>query len=499
MMRRLFFQLSSQSSVYGLSAAASKLVGLVLVPVYTHLLTQADFEHLWILLSPYGDFSAVLVLGLDMAAAVNFYADDDVDRRRQVLSTFLTFELVLTTGASLALFAAAQPLAALLLGDTRWTGAVQLAVALVPFSTFVTIFLDIARLSRQPWRYLTIALGSLVLTAILIIVAVVGLGWGVVGVLGGTLLGNAVFAGVAWAVTRPGGGLSLPLLRRMLRMGLPLVPATLAYWVINFSNLWFLDHLASLNDVAILSLATRLVAPVVLLVTAFQIAWVPFSLSIARQEAAAPVYARTLLYFLAATFATLLLLALFAQPLIVFFGTEAYLPQTRAPAVLGSPAAQVLALAGMSSIAYGAYYIVATGVNLTGRTVHIGWTTVVAAGVSIALNLLLIPPLGILGAALASLVANLVPVLLLYRIAQRLHYVPYDLGRVGLLVGAGVAGLVGAALVQGPLLAWDLLALRAVLLAAFGAALFALGIIRGRDVAELSRWARGLARRAVRP
>jgi len=78
----------------------------------------------------------------------------------------------------------------------------------------------------------------------------------------------------------------------MLLLGLPLVPATVAYWVINFSNRWFLAGITSLEQAAIYGLATNLSAPVVLIVTAFQIAWVPFSLSIARHESAGPVYAR---------------------------------------------------------------------------------------------------------------------------------------------------------------------------------------------------------------
>jgi O-antigen/teichoic acid export membrane protein len=217
----------------------------------------------------------------------------------------------------------------------------------------------------------------------------------------------------------------------------------------------------------------------VLVVTAFQIAWVPFSLSLARHEAAPHVYARTLLYFLGGALGALLLLTLFATPLIEVFATPAYLP-----------AGRVLALAGLSSVASGAYYIVATGVNLAGKTAHIGWTTVVAAIVSIALNVLLIPTWGVLGAAVAGLIANLIPVALLYMVAQRLYRVPYDLPRVVALAGISAALLLAATLLQGPSFAVDL-ALRGALLAAFGAALLALGVVRPGHLRALGRRLRG--------
>jgi O-antigen/teichoic acid export membrane protein len=372
----------------------------------------------------------------------------------------------------------------LLFSSLEYTAYIQAAVLIIPFATFVTLFLDVARLVRLPLRYLTIAVGNLLLTTVLIVAAVVGLGLGLTGVLWGTLLGNVSFSLIGWWLTRPQytWRFSSAMLRRLLMLGLPLVPASLAFWVINFSNRWFLAGINSLDQVAVYALATKLCAPVVLIVTAFQIAWVPFSLSIARDTAAEPVYARTLLYFLAVTFAALLGLTLFAEPLILIFATPVYLP-----------AAQVLALVGLSSIASGAYYIVATGVTLTGRMVHIGWTTIVAALVNIALNLALIPPLGIVGAAVAGLVANCIPVVLLYIVAQRLHYVPYDLPRVVLLAGTSAAFLGAATLihVSPPMLD---VAGRVVLLFGFGAALLLLGVIRLRDLTELRR----LAVRAVR-
>ena len=72
----------------------------------------------------------------------------------------------------------------------------------------------------------------------------------------------------------------------------------------------------------------------------------------------------------------------------------------------------------------------------------------VAAGISIALNLALIPVFGVVGAAFAGLVANLIPVVLLYIIAQRIYPLHYDLPRALALCGASAVLLVAATLVQ---------------------------------------------------
>ena len=425
-----FVQLSKESFVYGLTAAAARLVGFILIPIYTHVLTTSNFGILDLMTTGTPILSSVLILGMDASIAISFYETDDLTKRQAIASTFLLFEFGFALVSCGLLFLAASPIALLAFGDVSFTPYVQLGLATVPFAIYVTMFLDISRLVRVPLRYMLISLGNLLLTSLLIILAVVLFRMGVEGVLAATLIGSALFSVIGFYATRAQYAFlfSPSVLRRLLLLGLPLVPASLFLWVINSSNRWFVLGLTSSTDqVAILGLATRLAAPVVLVVTAFQIAWVPYSLSIARRESAEPVYARTLLYFLTLTFAILLPLTLWAGPIIEIFSTHVYLP-----------ASQLIALTGMSSICSGAYYIVATGVNLTGRTIHIGWTTFVAAGVSIALNFALIPVFGLVGAAFAGLAANLTPVVLLYIIAQRIHRLPYDLPRA---FAASVPGL----------------------------------------------------------
>lgn len=480
-MRQLLFQLSKESFVYGLSGALTKLIGLVLVPLYTRSLVQGDFGLLELLTTITSVVSSLIILGLDGAAALRFYQLENRQERLALTSTLFYFELTLVTLVSVALFGISQPLAELLFQDESLTIYLQLTILTVPFATLVTLFLQVARLARRPLSYLALSIGNLSLVASLVVVAVLVFGLGLQGVLLAILLGNLIFSVAGWWLTRVhySSVFSASVIRDLLLLGLPLVPATVAWWVINFSNRWFLLNMTTVNDVALLGVAARLAAPVLLIVTAFQVAWVPFSLSIMHRNEAGRLYARALLYFLAVTFATLLVLTLFAEPLILILSKPEYLP-----------AASVLALIGVSNIAYGVYYIVATGVNLEGKTLHIGWTTVIAAFVSVALNLALIPTLGIVGASVAGLIANLVPVVLLYLLSQRLHHIPYDLGRAGILSAIGMAALLAATLIHVDAFVLDVV-LRLFLLFGFLVLLVPIGVVRVSDLKEVGRMVRG--------
>jgi O-antigen/teichoic acid export membrane protein len=481
---QLFRQLSRESFIYGLSAGAAKLIGFILVPLYTRLLTQSDYGYFDLLVTGMAVLSSVVILGMDTSVAMLFYQTDDANERRKVTSTVLFFELVLTTAVAAILFLLAEPLANVALGNSTYVRQVQLAVLTIPFAVLMTMFLDITRLLRMPPRYLVLAVGNLLVTTVLIIGAVVFLQLGVVGILWATLLGNGVFSLVAWLSTRGqfGWHFSVQILRHLVTLGAPLALASIALWVVGFSNRWFLLHLTSSPEqVAVYALASKLVAPIVLMVTAFQIAWVPFSLSIARNTAALPVYARTVLYLLTATFGVLLVITLWSEPLVRVFSTDAYLP-----------ASQIIALVGATSIATGLYFIVSTGLNLAGKTLHVSWITVVAAAVGIGLNLLLIPSIGVVGAAIAALAAALTPVILIYVIAQRLYRIPYDLIRILVLSCIAASLLAGATLLRMGDPGLDF-GLRLIMVLLFVASLVPIGVVREHEVDEVRR----LLRRVV--
>jgi len=79
MARRLFVQLSRESFLYGLSAAASKLAGLILVPLYARALLKAEFGTLDLLTTSAGVLSSLLILGLDTGVALRYYQTEDPD------------------------------------------------------------------------------------------------------------------------------------------------------------------------------------------------------------------------------------------------------------------------------------------------------------------------------------------------------------------------------------------------------------------------------------
>ena len=92
-----------------------------------------------------------------------------------------------------------------------------------------------------------------------------------------------------------------------------------------------------------------------------------------------------------------------------------------------------------SAVAFAAYIVVAIGVGRAKRTQFNWVVTGAAAVVNIALNLLLIPPYGMMGAAVATVAAYSTMFVGMVWWSQRIYPVPYQWRRVVTAAAAGLA------------------------------------------------------------
>ncbi len=98
-----------------------------------------------------------------------------------------------------------------------------------------------------------------------------------------------------------------------------------------------------------------------------------------------------------------------------------------------APAADVTAVVAFGSAANAAALMFASGIYLARATRVMPLLTLVAAGINVATNLVLIPRIGIMGAAWATLLAYAALAAMTAIVAERRHPVHFDLARLGLV------------------------------------------------------------------
>jgi O-antigen/teichoic acid export membrane protein len=316
------------------------------------------------------------------------------------------------------------------------------------------------RVEERSTEFVLASLANVLLTIGATIVLVVGWEQGALGVIVGNFTGTLLVYVALLAVHREQLGLqfSRPLLREMNHFGLPLVPAALALIVVNFSDRFFLVHLADLHEVGLYEIGVRIASAMVLLLTAFRMAWPAFAYSIEDDGEAKRTYAYVLTYLVAIASWLALGLGLLAPWLVRLLATPQFYEGARVVAPL--------AFGGM---VYAAYIVMAIGVGRAKRT-QLNWAiTGLAAGVNVALNLILIPRYGMMGAAVATVAAYAIMFAAMTWYAQHVFPTPYQWRRVVTAAGTAVALTLVGKLLHVPL------AVAILLVAVYPLALLALG------------------------
>lgn len=478
-MKGQLLALGKQTLIYGLGNVAVQAVGLLTLPVFGRVFSEAEYGVLELATVTLAALAILADAGLASAAQRSWfdYSDEQHVERRVVMSTAIIVSLGASGAICAALVLAREPVSDWLFAGQQYTAVVVLLAAALPLTILAQLLRELMRLRFRAWNYMISASLGAALTGFLGVGAVLFLDAGLDGVMWGIVIGAGAATLYGLVVVRADLGTSVSSgeLRTMLAYGLPLVPAALAVWALTFIDRIMLVQLSDLAEVGEYAVANRVAMPLLFAVAAFVTAFSPFILAAHSEDPDGEkrIRARVLIYLTAGLVLMALTLGLFAREIV-----EIVAPQF-------DEAYRATGLVAAGLVAFGLSTVTMTGLSITRRTSHVAVAAGVAATVNIGLNFLLIPAWGMIGAAAASLVAYAVLATLYHLQAQRVYPTPYDLRTVFALCALGGALLPLGAVELDPLgLA---LALKAAALGAFVLALVRLGIVRGAEVREVAR------------
>ncbi|MCU0454119.1 MAG: oligosaccharide flippase family protein [Bacteroidetes bacterium] len=422
-------RLGKETALYGLSTVVGRMLNFLLVPLYAHLLLP-DENGVLATLYAYIAFAAV-VYGLGMEQSLmRFWADASTAERPYVLRRSATAGaaglivslVVLTIPSAVAKVLGFAPELAPLIG---WAAVILAfdALAAVPFA--------LLRMQRRPLAFATLKIANIVSTLLLTVyfLAVEELG------IRGVLMANTAASVGTWfvllAVTRhawrpEGPDPGAASFSDLSRFGLPLIPAGLAGIALQVVDRPILRLLTDDATVGLYQINFRLGVFMMLFVGMFDFAWRPFFLQHARDADAPGLFARVFTYLMILLGSVFVLVSLFIDDLIRLpIGGGTLIPS------LYWEGSVIIPLVLLGYIATGMYVVFLSGTYLEKKTGMIPVIGTIAAAVDIGLLFLLVPSLGIVGAALAMTVAHIVQAAGMYMVSRRYHRVPYEWARVG--------------------------------------------------------------------
>jgi O-antigen/teichoic acid export membrane protein len=435
--------LARETAVYGLSTVLGRLLNFLLTPLYSHLLEPADNGAMQSVYAFIALLTVIYGLGLD-TAYLRFGRRDGKPDGSAFGSALLT-----VLGSSLALSAAialgAGPIARLAGLPEEMASLVRYAAAILAVDAAMLLPYAELRASHRAGAYAGIRLAGIALNVVLAFVFVRTLGLGLRGVFLANLLASvSTLAMLAPVILSRLAAPARERLREMLAFGAPLVLAGLGAMIVQVASRPILAKTVGLAEAGIFGTCYKLGIGMMLLVGMFDQSWKPFILERAARPDTDAIIARVLTYFAALGSWALLAIVFFTAPLAtapLFAGRPLIHPSFWG----GLPVVPPVALAYLCN---GLYFVMLAPLMLDKRTGAVSAATWAGAVVNLAANALLIPRLGMMGAAWAALAAYAAMAAAVWALGRRSRVVPYEWTRLALLAcwtaalwwpGAGVA------------------------------------------------------------
>jgi O-antigen/teichoic acid export membrane protein len=425
--RRSFSRMGRNTAFYSFAGLAARVTSVIMLPVYTHYLTPAQYGIL-ALLDVAVDIANILFAAGTRAGLQRFYfkaADDD--QRLSVVFTAWVLENGLTWLGALALILGSGFVYHRMMSDGGSPALVQLAALNFGLGAAVGVPMAFLQIKQRALPYSAILLSKLVMQVIFNLLFLVHFGMGVASILLSTMIVNIVL-GVGLSIyllSVTGIRFSRLALTDLRRFGVPYQLATAAAFVLAFGDRFFLEHSHGLAEVGVYGLAyTFGFLLYQIATTPFLRAWEPqrfVAISDAKEERDRAM-SRGFLYFNLVVLTVATGLAVYVRPVIAILTSAPYhTASSLVPLILGAYVIQ------------GWGDVTKFGIDVSERTRLYTYASWAAAGVVLVLYATLIPPFGGYGAAIATTIAFAVRFALGYFWSHRVWPISYGWGRVARL------------------------------------------------------------------
>lgn len=415
--------LASDSLIYGLAGIATRVMGVVLTPLYTRVYAPEDYGVFGLVNNAYSLIALVLILGLDNSTARWFYDTEDYEYRKKIISTWFWFYLVLSVMFAVFFFFTASYWSQFISYNAEESiQYIQILAFSLPVSVATVVATKVLRFEKRPKStvLLTFLQAFLLITANVIFVLILSLG--LKGAFIARLVASVLMVPLSFYYLRRWIGqvrlFEFSLWSKMVKYSLPFIPASLSIWMINLSAIFFLNGKVSDEDLGLFQIAFAIAGFSGIVVNAFQQAWSPFAFSIIHLDNAKETYGKILLGYLLLIGSLTLLASLFSLEALMIIATPAYYG-----------AAAIASILVFSSLFMGLTNIADLGSAISKKTAPLGIVYSISSVFLILLNILLIPLYGVYGAALSVCISQLLTPIFVFYFSQKSYPIPYDFVR----------------------------------------------------------------------
>jgi O-antigen/teichoic acid export membrane protein len=417
-------RLTADTAIYGVSTIVGRFLTFLLVPFYTNVLVPGEYGIVTYVFSLLAFLNVVYAFGME--SAYFKFASERSSERTSFSTAFISIAVSSLVFSGI-LAAAAVPIGRFIdlpreYHSIVYYGACVLAldaIAIVPFAAL--------RRARRARRFAVIKLLNIIVTVGMNVVLLVVVRMGIEGIFISALVASVVTIVALFPTI---GQNFKPVFRTdlwrvMMHFGLPSIPAGLAAMAVQVIDRPILRSLTDDATVGIYQANYRLGIFMMLIVQMFDYAWRPFFFATANEPHAKEIFSRVLTYFVAVMAGVFIVVTFFIGDVVTIRIAGRHLIHPDYWIGLG-----IVPIVLLGYLFLGVSNTVSAGLYIEKKTSYLPAVSIIAAGVNIVSNYLLIPRVGMYGAAWATLFAYATMAFGMYILAERVYPIHYDYNRL---------------------------------------------------------------------
>lgn len=352
--------------------------------------------------------------------------------QKSILFTILVYIVFQIFLIFILLLAIQRQLSGILFESGQYSYLIRLLMVVSALESLGLIVATLLRLKEQAVFYTILQIFKLLVSLVLTVYFVAYKGRGIQSIYEASIIANLLYLILLFNVIRKNVELKFewPVLKEMLSFSMPLVLTSISGIILNITDRYALRFISDLEQVGIYSLGFKVANTLrVFIITSVNLALQPIVFKMMDQPGSSRFYSKVMTYFTFGLMFFVLFFSLYSPEIIKILSKKN---------MQFWAAYQIVPMLSFSMLFGMLRDVSFTGLNITKKTKIIALLIIGAAVFNILLNLLLIPNFGFYGASVATTVSQLAYFSVVYIIAQKKYPIPYEIGKVVLMVVTGV-------------------------------------------------------------
>jgi len=451
---------TKDSFIYSLGNASTKIIGLILLPLYTDKLTVAEYGVLGTVEVTIQVLIAVFSLSLRQALNRWYWDKDYKDRQKSIFFTTLAATGIGVTLMLIIFLPFTKNLSFSLFGSYEYAFLFKLLLISAAFQIFTRVVFALMRLQRKTVLYTITNIIKLLLTLGLTVYFIVVLKMGVDGIVAAQIAGFifAVFINYRFLIKNVVFVFERKILKEMIAFSYPLVLSSVSSVLLTVADRYTVRYIGGLEAMGLYSLGFKIANVLkIFIINSVNTALMPIKLQMMDKPGNKRFYSKILTYSALAFIIILLMLSLFSPEVIKLLASN---PQYWS-------AYQIVPVLCFAQLFEMLRRQVNFGLIVEKKTKIISSVIISVSILNIGVNIGMVYFFDVMGAATATLLAQVIFFILIYHYAQKYYPVNYELRKIFIMILIGAAIVIVAFIFLNSISVWPRITIKILLIISY--------------------------------